>query len=358
MDVDLKNIETKEYRNDWALALMSQGIIVRLTINRWRGSSKLLPEGLGLKFSDKTSREVTEKYIRLGREKLIPPDLENKLTAIEKRARKNLSKYSYSTVWGKFVPFTAFDKWEEENEKIKKDFFSISEYIGQNYKHITNTVKEAYAHMAQDVWSRLYPLKGDAPASFVENFSNKTKDKIPSMCEIVSSFKYESTYFVIPMPSIIEENLLKAERKKQERELLSFETDLEKKAREKISKQYVERKQDLIDSFLNSTVEHMRKSVGELCNSILESLSKNKTNSISKKQKDKIKKTIQDVEDLNFYDDKEITTLLRNLEGEIDRFIDERDNDRIQLALQEIVDVSSESFSPTKFNPSISTLEI
>ena len=359
MNINEKNIEVKQYRNDWALALMSQGIIVKLTINRWRGTARLSSDELGLKFNNDVTRKVTDQYISLGSEKLIPPDIENIFSSIESESRRILKSYSFPTVWGYFVPFTAFDAWEKANEEMRSKYFLAANQMVEQYYDIIDTVKNAYSHMALDVWTRLYPNGGDATQSFVSDFVNKVIAKIPDRLTIMSNFKYDTTYFVIPMPSIIEENLSRARKEERKREMEEFTSKLERETREKVAKAYLDRKQDLIDGFLESTVVSLRKYVAELCESVLSSLGQeSKKREISRSHKERIKKTIKKVKTLNFYDDKEMLVLLNNLETEVDKFKGERDNNQIICTLQNIVDVTKSEFTPEDFNPSISTLDI
>jgi hypothetical protein len=359
VELEQKEIEVQQYRNDWALALMSQGIIVKLTIARWRGFSNLTSDKLGLKFCTESSRKATDKYIQLGREKLLPPEIDKQICGIEQQARTNLKAHSFQTVWGYFVPFTAFDEWSAENEKIKQEFFGLSNLIGEQYYTILDTVKEAYSSISHDVWGRLYTDGSIPPASFVSHFVNEIVSKIPSKIDIVSSFKYDTTYFVIPMPSIIEDNLSRARQIERQKEMDDFQSKLEQTAKEKIANEYLKRKQDLIDGFLDSTVANIRKHVAELCDGILMAISNESTKrEISKLHKEKIKKTIERVNLLNFYDDNEMKRLLLDLETEVDKFKGERDYDNITLTLQKIVKIGTEEFIPRDFNPSISGLEL
>ena len=347
-------------KEDWALALMTQGVIAKLSVSKWCGYASLSSEELGLKYSDKSSREFMEKYITLGREKLVPPEIYKKVIQIENKARNNLRVHSFPTVWGWFVPFTAFDSWEKENQTIQQQFLSLAQEIGEDYLNITSIIKTEYKKMAQDVWKRLYPTSvADAPDSFTENFVNQIVDKIPSRIDIVSSFKYDVTYFVIPMPSIIEENISKAKKEQRDREMDDFSVDLEKRTKQKIAQAYLERKQEFIDGFLESTVVSMRGHVSKLCDSVLQSMSRHSaTQEMTVKQRTKIKQMIDNVRLLNFYDDVETTTLLNNLETEVNKFKGERDNNEIVRTLQKIVEIGTEEFEPKDYNPTISALEV
>lgn len=358
MDINNKDLETEEFRNDWALALMTKGVIVKLTMSRWRGVISLQPEELGIKFYNAESRKTNQQYIDFGKQKLLPPEIDKEISYIESKARNNLKQYSFNTIWGNFVPFTAFNEWESENNKIRTDFFQYSENLGLSFNSVIDTIKSAYSDVAMDVWYRLHNTKSDPPQSFVSNFIDKVLEKMPSSLDIISSFKYDTTYFTIPVPSIVSDNLYRANQIKNKMELNNFETDLEKQTKEKIANIYLSKKEDLIDSFLNSTIKSMRMHISELCEDILYSISKEKDfKEISKAKKDKIQRTIEHVKILNFYDDKEIIKLLNELNFELDKMKGERDYDNISLNLKKIVDLSSKEIKPENFNPSISNLD-
>jgi len=352
-------IEVEQVRSDWALALMSRGVIVKLSISRWRAKTRLTPEMLGLKFVDEDSFNFHKKYMELGEHKLFPPTEITNVENLERRARLLLDNYSFDTVWGKFVPFTAFDEWERENNIIRKDWFEQARIIGSRYDSILSVVRDEYKNMAKDVWARLYPQdKSEPTQSFVSDFVQKIVEKIPPSEEIVSSFRYNTTYFIIPMPSLVEDNLAKAEQIKRQTEMDRFNSQIDQQTKRRISEEYIQRKKELIDSFLESTVISMRSYVGELCDSVLQSMGKNsKTGKVTHQQVNKIKGMIKKVKLLNFYDDNEVSSLLKDLENEVDKMKGERDKDVIISKLREIVETGRSDFIPKNFNPSISVLE-
>ena len=353
------DVRVKQYKNNWVLGLMSKGVIVKLGVSRWRATTPLRIEDLGLKFKDEDGFSFMNKYVSLGREKLLPPEIIGEIEAIENSARQKLKEYCFDTVWGHFVPYTAFEKWEYENSQVKSDFLEAARKLGERYDEIVQTVKDEYRKMSKDVWNRLYPNQGEPTESFMEDFSSRIVSKIPKRNDLVASFKYDVTYFVIPMPSIIEEDISKVEKIKQEREMVKFENEIEKDTKRKVAEEYFKRKQELIDSFLEATVVSMRKYVAELCESVLESVCKaNAQKDITVSQKRKIQKMIKKIELLNFHNDNEIKNLLNELNDEVEKFKGARDKSIVIQKLQQIVEVGKAEFVPNDFNPSIDSLEV
>jgi len=309
VNINGRDIDSEEYRSDWALALMSQGVIVKLSLCRWRAKIKLESETLGLRFVDEDGSGFMKDYIRLGDQKLLPPEVLKEIETLERRARETLVTYSFGTVWGRFVPFTAFDEWEKENNIIKRDFIDQARALGEKYDIIVEAVKDDYRNLARDVWARLYPQdKGGATLSFIEDFVVKIINKIPSREDVIASFKYNSVYFVIPMPSFVAENIARAEKIRLETDMEEFESNIEKDAKRRISEEYVARKKELIDGFLESTVDMMRKYKRDLCDSVLQSIArKSRSGKVTLRNINKLKGMIKKVKLLNFYDDDEVS---------------------------------------------------
>jgi len=359
ININGKEVDIQQFKNDWALALMSQGIIVRLSLSRWRGTAPLKADELGLRYNDNDSINFMRNYVVLGHEKLLPPKIKQELNSIEANARLNLKEYSFDTVWGKFIPYSAFDAWEAENNKIKESYIRASISISEKYDEIIQTIKEEYRKMAKDVWIRLYHNQGNPTESFVENFISNIIAKIPSRTDLVASFKYDMTYFIIPMPSMIAENITRASGIARDRENKEIENNIQNNTKARISEEYFKRKQELIDSFLNATVSNLRTHISELCEEVLMSIrQKAENNDIGKTQLNRIKDMISKVKLLNFYNDEEINKILSDLKEETDKFKGDRNKDVIVEKLQKIVEIGKKEFLPKDFNPTIGFIEV
>jgi len=254
---------------------------------------------------------------------------------------------------------TAFDEWKSNNDTIYAEFNEFALGFVDRYDDIVKTVREDYKSMAKDVWARLYPEdKHGATESFVLNFVDEVASKIPSKEEILRTFKYQMVYITIPMPSVVENNIAKAQEIRRESEMKEFSSDLERETKQRVADEYVKRKEELIDGFLESTVSSMRHYIGDLCDSVLKSINNQaKVGRVSKHHVKKINNMIDKIEFLNFYQDEEVSKLLNELGNEVNKFNDQRDNDIIIDKLSEIVEVGSQDFEPN-YNPAISSLEI
>lgn len=357
ININDKEIAVDQFQDDWALALMSQGVIAKLHLERWRATARLTPETLGLKFVDDSCYKFVNQYIELGQQKLLPPKILKEIAFVENKARRVLNNHSFDTVWGKFVPFKAFEQWTAENELVKQEYMNIAVVLSSQYDAIIVSVKNEYKKLANDVWIRLYN-NTNPTSSFIESFSSRMIEKIPPREDILTSFKYSVSYLIIPMPSFVEENIAQAERIKRQEEMNIFSSELEKQTKQKISEEYIKRKKELIDGFLEATVISMRKTVSDLCDDVLASIGKCPDRAFKNSHINKLKDMIKKIKVLNFYDDQEIEKLLNGLETELDRFKGETNPDIVTNKLKEISVVSKKRFVPKNFNPAISVLEV
>lgn len=351
-------VDADQLRMDWALTLMMQGIIVRLSISRWQGTARLKPEDLGLKIHSKDSEKFLHSYLTLGRQRLFPPDILASISASERTARRNLEEHSFNTVWGAFVPYTAFEEWYSENERCKEEFMAIAEDIGLRYDSIVLSVMAQYREWAKDVWKRMYPEDGgEPPPSFTQDFASRMASKIPLAQDIVASFSYDTTYSIIPMPAFVESNVSKAKKIARDAQMEEFNSRLERKTREKIANDYSQRKQELLDGFLDATVKTMRAYIAEICGSVVKSFDgdSDKTD-LTKRQRDRITKMIKKVSSLNFYKDDGIAELMSDVRKEMVKFKGERNDGIIIAKLNRIYELAEADLKVEEFHPVVDYL--
>jgi len=340
-DINGKEIDIKQLRNNWALALMSQGIIVKIALSRWRGIAPLDSTQLGLRFNNNDSINFMKDYVVLGHKNLLPPKIKQEIDHIERKARETLKEYSFNTIWGKFVPFSAFNEWEKKNNEIKEEYIQIAASIHEKYDELIQIIKEEYKKMAKDAWLRLYVNQGNPTESFIEDYVSRIILKIPSRNDLVASFKYEATYFIIPMQSLIEDGTK------------DVENNIQINTKKIVSEEYLKRKQELIENFLEVTVIKLRNYISEESRIIATSIKENRENKdvkvVNKKQLNKIKKMISRVNILNFYGDREVKTLLSDIEEEIIKFKEDRNKEVILEKLNQIIRISEKELAIENF---------
>ena len=353
--------DIKMVKENWVLGLMQKGLIIQLSIKRWRATARLTPDDLGIKFIDADSLDFSKRYLYLGMQLLLPPEVLKDFVQIEQRGRILLKTMSFDTPWGRFVPESALDEWERQNELIRNDFMSAARMFGDRYNEIVDRVREDYKLFGKDVWARLYPQNANgATVSFIEHFAQKAVEKIPPREDIVRSFSYNYVCFEVPMPSFVQADVARANGLKRADDLAEEDVSIQKETKKRLAKVYIEKKEEFLDGFLESTVEQFRGEIAKLCFAVLESLGKNKkkNGSITEGQQKKITNMIKKIKQLNFYDDKAISELMGDLEKEVDKISGEMNTDIIADRLAKIVEKSTEEIDPLDFNPAVDYLEI
>ena len=353
INVDELGIKSHIYDDEWVMALMQRGVIVNLTVGYWRGSVALDHDTLGIKFANNT-RDFVNNYIKLGTCKVFPPGLLNEISKVAREAKENLAAHSFKTIWGDFVPYRAFPSWEEKNNIIKERFMGYSEKIACEYHEIVRDVKEDYSSLACDVWQRLNPHSKVINDSFVNNFVNGIEEKIPDRDKIISSFKYDVTYYVIPLPSFLADDIAQKIKKEQ---LTEYEIALEKETKRKIATCYIEQKRNLIDGFLNSTVIYLRKYIYDICNSVLESVKNKEKSDLTTANLKKINDMVEKVNMLNLFDDEEISSHIRDLEYIVNKYYGHHNSEKIITKLVDIKNIAKSSFSEN-YNPTFDNVNI
>lgn len=353
VQINNKVVNIEPFRDEWIFALMRKGLIAKLNVGYWKGFTRLDYDELGITFDNEEITKFMNEYISLGTIQLLPAHVTKEIDGALKRVKTLLRQYSYHTVWGRFIPWTALNDWEKEFKTCQDEFKVLVETFGEKYEEIVSDVASEYKKLAKDSWKRLYPSDlADPTDAFITNFVNKVICKIPPKEEIIAQFRFDVVYSIILMPSIVENNIEKAKDIQRNSEKRDFEIELEKRLKAKVAEQYLQERKKYIDGFLQTTVGALRKNVVKMCDEILSSLATKQKLTASTAKKTRL--LIDKVKHLNFYDDKEIASLLKEVEFELDKFKGEISIDTITQKLEEITKVATKDFD---YNPAIDYLE-
>lgn len=308
------------------LKMMERGVLVQLHIHYWRPYAQLRLADLGLEDVNGT----TSKYIQLGRKKLLPPDLIAKIETVERRARTALRENSLKCFWGCFIPTTAWGKWRELSDKLRTKFYEVRDEIVEALPKSKETLNEIYSEMARDAYRRS-KLDADAevPQDFINRFVAACLNRIPSAEQIRAAFRYNEVYNYIPLPSQVRAHV---------------EGLIQDDMRRQIALQMHTEKQQMMDGFIAEVSAGLRNMVVKVAKSVKDSIEKNDGKLIPRSTSD-IKRLLEKLERLNFYDDKAIQGMVTDIRAEVDKPLKERDVPSIQRVLDDVLKVSQEQIS-------------
>lgn len=308
------------------LRMMERGVLVQLHIRYWRPYAKLRLADLGLEEVNGN----TKGYIQLGRKKLLPPELIARVETVERRARTALRENSLKCFWGSFIPTTAWEKWRELSDKLRTRFYEVRDEIVEALPASKETLREIYSEMARDAYKRSkLDANVEVPQDFIDRFVAACLSRIPSAEQIRAAFRYDEVYNYIPLPSQVRAHV---------------EGLIEDDMRRQIASQMHTEKKEMMDGFIAEVSAGLRNMVVKVAESVKASIEKNDGKLIPRSTSD-IKRLLEKLERLNFYDDIAIQSMVADIRAEVDKPLKERDVPSIQRVLDDVLHASQAQIS-------------
>lgn len=333
---------------------MQDGFIVELTIKRWRARKKLSLYELGIVAPDEATEKAYDELCNLGTNALLPIQIIKDLETVERLARQSLKNHSFSTPFGKFVPWSSYSAWKRENEEYKQRFWAKRDEIVANYEQHVEDLLRQYEDIARHSYmllSEQFRRAGEVRSFyeefgeewvFVQHFRRKLIGAhIKTSQQFSDTFVYRERFSKIQMFDVL--------NTKQERvsspEVWMSEQEMRKEAAEKrraaltemeedLVRQVRTQKQNMIDSFLQSLMVQLRTLTYDTVTHVLKSVNREET--LQGRPAIQLKNLIKQLEEMNYYGDRDIDGILTKLYGIIDKPAKERDVADIQKQLRAI----------------------
>lgn len=296
-----------------ATALMQEGVIVTLTIGRWRAETTLSFDDLGLQIEDEEARKAVIRMMQLGKKRLLPPELLSELAAAESAARRTLEKRSFDTPWGRFVPVTAYLQWKEENEKTLLRYMGLRDRLVREYDAIVQSIVSEYCAAARHAyWTLLATrpeiVRGQTVEDYVELFVENVLRHIPTAERIATTFRYEIVLSRIAITLPEQQNQASEPASVMQRDLMAY---------------LHERKERDIDAFMTGIVVQLRTLINEVMSDVLTNIGEQ--GSMPRNSTRQLKNLIDQVSALNFYGDVEVDAMLERIKAIVETPADLRD---------------------------------
>lgn len=228
------------------LERMKDGVTVQLSLSRPRFFKTLHLEDLGLQFEGETATtseamRVIGDYFRLGRKSLLPKRWQDQFNNIENSARYTLRRHSLKSHWGAFIPMREYQGWKEENAKSEHEFWQARDDLLSQYDALCEEVLADFRILAEDSWRRVLVgnvLKdpttieqtvlakllerlhaGEGKEAFIDAYMKAIRKTLPTSLELEGSFRYTVEIGIIPLPSLLAQDIKQADSVYQERAL-------------------------------------------------------------------------------------------------------------------------------------------
>lgn len=185
---------SKIFSKDISEDIFKTGIVVNLHIQRWRATTTLSPQDLGLPNNDKVQKEL----MSLGNKILLPKATLAELDSIENAGRANLIKHSIQVPWGYFIPDHLFESWNTKDTEIKEKYLQTGQNLVQSLDILYKEVLASYKSYAPVAYNTFSKDNSDMSLEWESNYINAIKSKFPSPESVSNSFKYSCTFLQIP----------------------------------------------------------------------------------------------------------------------------------------------------------------
>lgn len=323
---------------DWR-NLMQQGVLVRLSVRRCRFTARLELADLGVSVKEQRVREALARTLVLGEKRLLPIVWMTALSKIEGRARRLLSKCSFTTELGSFLPASCYGEWKRDTASLQQQYFGLRDEIIANHATLKQEVLAEYAILAADTYRRIQEVSPEALSeskeAFVAAYVRRIESLIPSPERIRSTFAFTYTLKdgVKEIGEVSVEELSTAAREEPEQPGLRAGSRAFQQVAMERDLQQQERQQNraMIDGFLASIVTQLRQLIYEVATDILSTLQKRADGKFSPNSVKQLKNLVRQVKQLNFYGDEEIERLLTALQRVVEQSPDARQRSLLDI---------------------------
>lgn len=289
------------------------GVIIQLHCQWWRGHKVLRPEDLGMS-PTKEVREFLAEAVALGGKRMLPREILGKLKSCEVRGRQALSRCSFPTLYGSFVPCTTYGTWRAAFETCRDDFLAVRDDILARHDEIVEEIRQMWAEAAPRLW-KMANGQRPLPPNYAADTGDRVARQIRSPEDIMDSFAYYQTLQLVPIPSEAQVDALKAEQVGRARRLgeeraaavMDFERDL--------AAEYAAKNQQ-VKLFVDGIQEQIASAICELATDVHNSIAKQA--SLPERTVGKLRRLVDRARQLNFINDPVAEEWLGRITSEMD----------------------------------------
>ncbi len=371
--------------------LESEGIFMNIDC---RGFGSLVRQlewkTLGVKLPENAAVHVSPP--RAG---LLPDVYRNKLMRGAARAHQALTRYGFrftlcETVWGtseyKWIPWTAFEQFEQAYHKACETLAKAKAEVLEKYDEILETLKDSFRELANDSADRMWATEENPfdKEEFINAIVAQAQSMVPTreMIRDGLTITMKPKVIVLGSEMIAEQNLRKTlslETAKVDAERVSLELELDSKRRiEQIKVTQVEeetrQEREVKERIRNMKIEAARKEAEEAVSPIKEGLSQltakifeaasemseklKGANFVSGSLAKRARQMCEWYQLMNFTGDTSLEEVLDNLQNAAGREVKERTTHEMQSALSDLIRLTSVQSKKLLDEDRLSALEL
>lgn len=190
-------VETINDRTEDMVRLTQTGVIVSVTIRRYRGFTKLRNRDMGLSHNYGESN-----LIDLGSKRLLPKSIIRRMNSIDVTARAVLRNHGFATMWGQFIPAHMYPEVKRRLAELAADYKRVSESIIANYEQVISDMLYQYERQASLAYRRKTTLAQNElidEDAFIVEYLERIRHAMPTREEIADTFDFEVKLSFVPL---------------------------------------------------------------------------------------------------------------------------------------------------------------
>ncbi len=169
----------------------------------------------------------------------------------------------------------------------------------------------------------------EVPQEFVDNFVEVCLRRFPTAETIMDSFHYEEVYNYIPLPMQIGEHM---------------ESILRGDLQQEIAVEMRANKDRVLAGFYSEVTGGLREMITKVAETVRASIADN-SGELKPQATSKLKRMLEKIDLLNFYDDSELTRMVAEIRAEVDKPLKDRDAPTINSILGNVLDTCNEQIA-------------
>ena len=283
-------MSTSKPNSDLLKVLTREGVLINVSVRYWRANKKLNAQDLGL-----DPDKVSNRLISLGHKRLLPREATSRLNLIESRTHAFVEANSFPFLGGiaKFLPNPKLAEVQAKLAEFETEFAEAREAFISRYA--------AERDRALDEWQIMAARLAADPSALM----TAIEDSFPAASRLQKKFAFDVQMFQIAAPANLRRELIEAG---EQEKIIEARRVAASEARARI--------QSDATSFVTECVTTLRQQTAQLCDEMLNSMQRGKTEGVHQKTLNRLVRFIDQFKAMNFADDREMEQRLEQVRSE------------------------------------------
>lgn len=310
--------------------LLSACCRVEPHVTRWRAETTLTLADLGIAPKDASERRALDSVLSLGNRYLLPRGVIEYGQHLENRFRNALWKRSIPSHWGNLVPQQQYPMWKAEAEEIATEYAEWARGVYECWDDHMETVRVDYWSLGMQSWNRLAQSGIDMPfmSEWVDAFVQRCMAKVETKEYWLAKAKmwFDASY--IPLRSLLAEDEAEAAHVAA---VAQAKTEMERDILNSARSQF----ETGLFQFMSDVRGELTERIFNVLVDVLTAMDKT-GGDLPRNSSKQLKHLISAVEDLKFWDDKQLDEQMASLRSIMDRKAASRDYGELQDVMRQI----------------------